>query len=257
MLATALGHRAAQGTEVRRRAGAGAAVGAGHAVDAPARRALRRLRLRPDAGARRPAPARVRSRVRALRPRRLAGAARDDRRDRRRRVLATHGHAEPLARYLREQGLDAGVIRTAWEGEPRVTDRLAGLRAEMNRVSPAPLRRHRPHDVDQRQGRRDGRVLRLGAARRRGLGGLLPHRPAAEAAAALLVHRQLDARRDRPAAMDARRVLRGRRRRRGDGGARPGPAAVGPVGRPAACRDGSRSASCPSRAWIRPHSSSA
>ncbi len=34
------------------------------------------------------------------------------------RVLATHGHAEPLARYLREQGLDAGVMRTAWEGEP-------------------------------------------------------------------------------------------------------------------------------------------
>ena len=33
------------------------------------------------------------------------------------RVLATHGHAEPLARYLRERGLDAGVIRTAWEGE--------------------------------------------------------------------------------------------------------------------------------------------
>jgi putative mRNA 3-end processing factor len=33
------------------------------------------------------------------------------------RVLATHGHAEPLARVLREQGLDAGVIRTAWEHE--------------------------------------------------------------------------------------------------------------------------------------------
>lgn len=33
------------------------------------------------------------------------------------RVLATHGHAEPLARYLREQGFDAGVMRTAWEGE--------------------------------------------------------------------------------------------------------------------------------------------
>jgi putative mRNA 3-end processing factor len=33
------------------------------------------------------------------------------------RVLATHGHAEPLARYLRELGLDAGVMRTAWEGE--------------------------------------------------------------------------------------------------------------------------------------------
>ena len=35
-----------------------------------------------------------------------------------RRVLATHGHAEPFARYLQEQGLEAGVIRTAWEGEP-------------------------------------------------------------------------------------------------------------------------------------------
>jgi putative mRNA 3-end processing factor len=34
------------------------------------------------------------------------------------RVLATHGHAEPLARYLGTQGLEAGVIRTAWEGEP-------------------------------------------------------------------------------------------------------------------------------------------
>ena len=34
------------------------------------------------------------------------------------RVLATHGHADALARFLREQGMDAGTIRTAWEGEP-------------------------------------------------------------------------------------------------------------------------------------------
>jgi putative mRNA 3-end processing factor len=34
------------------------------------------------------------------------------------RVLATHGHAEPLARYLLEHGLDAGTMKTAWEGEP-------------------------------------------------------------------------------------------------------------------------------------------
>ena len=34
------------------------------------------------------------------------------------RVLATHGHAEPLARHLASLGLDSGVIRTAWEGEP-------------------------------------------------------------------------------------------------------------------------------------------
>jgi putative mRNA 3-end processing factor len=30
-------------------------------------------------------------------------------------VLATHGHAEALARYLRERGLNSGTIRTAWE----------------------------------------------------------------------------------------------------------------------------------------------
>jgi putative mRNA 3-end processing factor len=34
------------------------------------------------------------------------------------RVLATHGHAESLARYLRDQGVAASTIRTAWEGEP-------------------------------------------------------------------------------------------------------------------------------------------
>ena len=34
------------------------------------------------------------------------------------RVLATHGHAEALARHLSSLGLDSGIIRTAWEGEP-------------------------------------------------------------------------------------------------------------------------------------------
>src|SRR5688572_4759320 len=33
------------------------------------------------------------------------------------RIIATHGHAEPLARFLREQGLDSSVMRTAWEDE--------------------------------------------------------------------------------------------------------------------------------------------
>ena len=32
-------------------------------------------------------------------------------------VIATHGHSEPFARFLRDQGLDARVMRTAWEGE--------------------------------------------------------------------------------------------------------------------------------------------
>lgn len=33
------------------------------------------------------------------------------------RVLTTHGHTEPLARYLAESGLQTGILRTAWEGE--------------------------------------------------------------------------------------------------------------------------------------------
>jgi putative mRNA 3-end processing factor len=37
-------------------------------------------------------------------------------------VLATHGHAEPLARYLREHDLESGVIRTAWEDEGGADD---------------------------------------------------------------------------------------------------------------------------------------
>ena len=30
------------------------------------------------------------------------------------RVLVTHGYTEPLARYLREQGLDARALKTAY-----------------------------------------------------------------------------------------------------------------------------------------------
>ena len=38
------------------------------------------------------------------------------------RVYATHGHAEPLARFLREHGLESGVMRTAWEDEGGADD---------------------------------------------------------------------------------------------------------------------------------------
>jgi putative mRNA 3-end processing factor len=38
------------------------------------------------------------------------------------RVLATHGHAEPLARHLTSLGLESGTLRTAWEGEGAQTD---------------------------------------------------------------------------------------------------------------------------------------
>ena len=37
-------------------------------------------------------------------------------------VAATHGHAEPLARYLREHDVESGVIRTAWEDEGGADD---------------------------------------------------------------------------------------------------------------------------------------
>ena len=38
------------------------------------------------------------------------------------RVIATHRHAGPLARFLREQGLDSSVMRTAWEDEGGADD---------------------------------------------------------------------------------------------------------------------------------------
>jgi putative mRNA 3-end processing factor len=33
------------------------------------------------------------------------------------RVLLTHGHTLPLARFLHERGLETGVIETRFEGE--------------------------------------------------------------------------------------------------------------------------------------------
>ena len=38
------------------------------------------------------------------------------------RVIATHGHADSLARFLREHGLESSVMRTAWENEGGADD---------------------------------------------------------------------------------------------------------------------------------------
>lgn len=38
------------------------------------------------------------------------------------RIIATHGHAEPLSRFLREQGIESGVMRTAWQDEGGADD---------------------------------------------------------------------------------------------------------------------------------------
>jgi putative mRNA 3-end processing factor len=40
-----------------------------------------------------------------------------------RRVLATHGHAEPLARHVASLGVETGVMRTAWDDEGGGDDR--------------------------------------------------------------------------------------------------------------------------------------
>ena len=213
--------RAAARHVVRRRAGAGAAVGARHAVDAAARRPLRRVRLRPDARARRPPAARLRPRLRPLRPRRLAGAAR--RRSPRPAPAASSPRTATPSRsraILREQGLDAGVIRTAWEGERRSRrirmKRFAGLFAAHRPTRPRPTPRSRrwratsasapPADAAWAVFFLTGRRLK----RLRALGG----------------DPRLDAGRDRPRRMAARRVLRGRRRRRRNGGAGPRSAAA-------------------------------
>ena len=48
------------------------------------------------------------------------------------RILVTHGYSAVVVRYLREQGLDADVLPTRYEGEGDTQDRAEGeaLQAE-------------------------------------------------------------------------------------------------------------------------------
>ena len=196
---------------LRRRADSRAALGARHAVDAPARRLLRRVRVRHDADPRRQASTQRRPRLRALRPRRLAGSAPDDRRGRRASRADDARHPEPLARYLRAQGIDSGVIRTAWERRPA----RRPSRSDPCVSSPSLFARARSDDVDQREGGRDGALLRPRACGGRRVGDVLSDRPASEAPAAVGGDRRVDAGRHRSGVLDARGVLGRRRRRRG------------------------------------------
>src|SRR5690606_24876787 len=95
---------------------AGTALRPRDAVDAAARRSVRCARVGPDARARRPPSARLRSRLRPLRSRRLAGAPRDDRRQRR-RARARHARARRTAR---------AVPARAGGGRRHDPDRLGG-----------------------------------------------------------------------------------------------------------------------------------
>jgi putative mRNA 3-end processing factor len=40
------------------------------------------------------------------------------------RVLVTHGYREPVVRWLRERGLEAQAISSAWEGDEEGADEL-------------------------------------------------------------------------------------------------------------------------------------
>ena len=156
--------RGARRGVLRRRARAGTVIGSGHAVDAAPRRHLRRIRVWPDARARRPAAARFRPRLHPVRSRRLAGAVTDNRRYRR-GACVRNPWLRRSARALSgpSAGCEAGVMRTAWEGEtaPAIDamKRFAALYDAIDR-----------DDLHQRQGRRHGRAIfrRLPQAMRRG-----------------------------------------------------------------------------------------
>jgi putative mRNA 3-end processing factor len=42
------------------------------------------------------------------------------------KVWVTHGYTEVLARWLREQGVDAATVRTPYEGESDTADNVPG-----------------------------------------------------------------------------------------------------------------------------------
>ena len=212
--------RAAARDVARRRARAGAAVGARHAVDAPARRHLRRVRLRPDARARRAASARLRSRLRAVRSRRLAGAAR--------RPSARPARAACWPRTATPNRWRATCASTA--SRRASSGRRGKTRAARTTTNDAlrpPLRRHRCAPPRPTPRSRRWRSYFASA-------------PPADAAWAVffLTGRRLKRLVPGKAIGDwamaatglervaARRVLRGRRRRRGDRGAHPRSAAV-------------------------------
>ena len=150
-------------------------------------------------------PLRLRSRFRPVQSRRLPALLATIRETGASRVVATHGHAEALARYLGESGLEATVMRTAWEGEAGSDD------SAMSTLCRA-LRRHRSHHVDSDKVEADGAYFAAA--------------PAADAAWAvyfltgrrlkrLISSRaigELDHGCHRTARVATRRILRGRRR---------------------------------------------
>ncbi len=97
------------------------------------------------------------------------------------RILVTHGYTEPLTRYLREKGLEARALQTAYGDDEDVDDgaprRRRPKREGLCRALPKTRFRH----LDPRQAGGDGRVFRRRQGRayamgERGLDGLFPER---------------------------------------------------------------------------------
>ena len=104
-------------TTAQDRPGAGAALGAGHAVDAPVSRPCRCLCQRLDAAARHAPPPWRGPGLRHVRPCRLARPAVRHCATGAERVFVTHGSVAVLVRWLREQGLDAQAFQTEYGDE--------------------------------------------------------------------------------------------------------------------------------------------
>ena len=93
------------------------------------------------------------------------------------------GHARPRGRVCARaaRNADSRAASSAPRGKANRRLGATGRPDRFMKRFAAALRRDRPDDVDQRQGRRDGGLFRRRAARGRRVGRVLPDRPAAEA----------------------------------------------------------------------------
>ena len=147
-----------RGGVVRRRARAGAAVRARHAMDTPPGRRLGRIRVGADARARRPPPARLQSGLRPLRPRRLARAAADHR---------SHGRvarSPPTVTPSRSRGTCPARLTAGSSGRPGKANRRAtdanGSPHCTTRSTPRPRRMPRSRPWPSMRGRPRQRMPR-------------------------------------------------------------------------------------------------
>jgi putative mRNA 3-end processing factor len=105
------------------------------ALDAPLRPRLHRLRLGLDGAPRHPPPPRRRPRLRPVGPRRLGRPQHAIRETGAETVLVTHGYTAVFRRWLAEQGYDARIVETEFEGEAIDASRT-GARPDAETAAP-------------------------------------------------------------------------------------------------------------------------